>query len=176
MAICANCNSIIVGGKKVGKRRYCNDACVEAGSFRADMDTIPADILEPMVDQAYRQDCPKCHKPGPVDIHKSYMIYSVVIFTRWSTKPQVCCKSCALKSQAGAVLFSSLCGWWGIPFGILGTPFVLIANFVSMIKSGTGKVPSKALRELVSANLVQAQRDLQARDAALGPLSRQISA
>jgi hypothetical protein len=51
----------------------------------------------------------------------------------------------------------TLLGWWGIPFGLLITPFKIIANVVEMLRKDRAE-PSNALRARVRAHLAASAR------------------
>ncbi len=55
-----------------------------------------------------------------------------MVLTSWSSKPKLSCKSCATKRQLGAMAFSSVAGWWGLPWGLVMTPVQIIRNIVEM--------------------------------------------
>ncbi len=167
MGICASCKAIKFGGIKVDGARYCNDACYQNALFRQEMLALPDDILQPMLAQMHAKDCPKCKRHGPVDIHSSFMLYSIIIISRHSATHQLCCKACGVKAQLGAALFSALCGWRSIS-GVLMTPFVILFNLWGIFLGPDGKTPSKQLGQLVARQLVQTNRDLKARPAAFG--------
>jgi hypothetical protein len=97
--------------------------------------------------------CPKCRGMGPVDVHKVHSVWSALLLTRWSTKPQVSCRSCAIKDQMGGALFSLVCGWWGFPWGLVLTPVQITRNIMGMANPPDGKRPSESLRKLVLVRL-----------------------
>ena len=47
--------------------------------------------------QVHQGNCPQCDGPGPVDVHTSYRVYSVVMMTSWSSRPLVACARCGTK-------------------------------------------------------------------------------
>ncbi|MEK7757200.1 MAG: hypothetical protein AAB385_08305 [Planctomycetota bacterium] len=80
-------------------------------------------------------------------MHESHSVYSVIIYTRWQTKQHLLCKRCASKQQTMDLLGSLIAGWWGIPFGIIVTPGILIMNVNSMLKNPGADGPSDALKQ-----------------------------
>ena len=84
------------------------------------------------------------------------------MLTSWSSSPQLCCRSCATKSQIGGVLFSLFLGWWGFPWGLVLTPVQITRNFVGICGGPDPSRPSADLRKLVQvslgARLIEASR------------------
>lgn len=150
MAKCGYCGStILFGGKRSGKRVFCNDECRSSAKMTAAADTLPQAELEREVRRAYRSSCRVCGGPGPVDIHTSYRVWSALVLTRQSSRTQVCCSSCGLKMKLGDLGFSAALGWWGVPWGLLYTPFVIIGNLIGIIGGPRKGQPSDSFREYV---------------------------
>ncbi len=69
MAQCAYCSTtIILGGKKEGDLRFCNDKCVERGFVLIVADQIPPEMLNEAVTEVHQGVCPACGGPGPIDV------------------------------------------------------------------------------------------------------------
>lgn len=116
MPKCAYCNStILFGGKRDGDLRFCNDECLEGGAIIAESLAIPEDTVRQEVWKIHQGPCPLCNGQGPVDVHASHWIWSVLIVSSWNSKPQLSCRRCGIKAQLGSALFSFFLGWWGIP-------------------------------------------------------------
>jgi hypothetical protein len=77
---------------------------------------IPQDEFERRLRELHGGKCPMCNGVGPVDVHRSHVAWSIALVPLWSSMTQVCCRSCGIKLQLGAVAFSALFGLWGIPF------------------------------------------------------------
>jgi hypothetical protein len=90
---------------------------------------------------------------GPIDVHKVHKVWSAIFLTTWNSSQQVCCRSCATKSQLGGVLFSLLLGWWGFPWGLILTPVQITRNIVGMCAGPDPSHPSAELRKLVQVTL-----------------------
>lgn len=112
MASCAYCNTrILFGGKRDGDRRYCNEKCLHQGLLSdAASQLSPADV-QAHIFRVHKGNCPKCDGPGPVDVHTSYRVYSVVMMTSWSSRPLVACARCGTKQKIGDTVFSLFLGW-----------------------------------------------------------------
>jgi hypothetical protein len=104
-----------MGGLSSGTQRFCNKKCLTNGYVLSVAQKVPPDVVDRQVEEIFRGNCPKCRGLGPIDVHKVHQVWSALVVTRWTTTPQVSCRSCATKSQLGGVLFSSVLGWWGFP-------------------------------------------------------------
>ncbi len=104
-----------------------------------------ADYIQNQVLEIHQGPCPRCHKPGPVDIHTAHSIWSVIFMTQWKSQPQLSCRPCGRSEQIKAILLSSLIGWWGFPWGLLITPIQIIKNISGMLDGPKDGEPSKDL-------------------------------
>lgn len=146
MTKCSFCNSsIIMGGVRAGNDRFCNNKCLQnAGVLNATRD-VPAKV--------WQGQCPKCHQNGPIDLHKIHQVWSIFLLTRWTSRTQVSCRSCATKSQLQGTAFSLVCGWWGIPWGLVLTPVQITRNIMGMTSGPDPSRPSEALRRAVLVSI-----------------------
>lgn len=85
----------------------------------------------------------------------SHRITSIVVMTSWSSRQQISCRSCGLKSQAFSGVYCLFLGWWGIPWGILGTPIQILRNIGEMVKPPDPATPSPELQRVVRSVLAQ---------------------
>jgi hypothetical protein len=166
MAKCSYCGStILFGGKHEGTLRFCNATCQEKGVLIRLADQLPVELVEESVRSTHSGNCPKCHGRGPVDVHTSYRIWSALVLTSWSSRPQVCCPSCGWKSKLADSLFCILLGWWGFPWGLVITPIQIGRNLIGLGTSSYPTRPSDQLRNLIrihlAAALVQRQQQAQ---------------
>ncbi len=145
---CANCGcSILFGGIKVGIRKYCSKICSEKDEVGRASDSISEDEIQQFAEELRFCPCPKCDKNEPVEIHKSYSVYSIIIYTSWKEHDNLVCKSCARKQQSIHLMSSALLGWWGLPFGIIVTPIIIIMNGVALLTNPENNSPTKALKK-----------------------------
>ena len=163
MASCGYCGTtIIFGGVRDGDQRFCNNKCLQNAYVLRVAQAVPADVLERQIEETFRGNCPKCRGLGPVDVHRVHRVWSALVLTSWSSSPQLCCRSCATKSQIGGVLFSLFLGWWGFPWGLVLTPVQITRNFVGICGGPDPSRPSADLRKLVQvslgARLIEASR------------------
>ena len=153
MAKCDYCGTTIVfGGIKENGLQFCNKRCLEEGYVLVLSRDVPNDIINDQVRKIHRGPCPKCQGSGPVDVHTSYRIYSAFLYTSWSSIPNVCCRSCGIKSQLGNTLFCLLLGWWGL-WGFFLTPVQIAKNIAGIVKGPDEMKPSDKLEHLVRINI-----------------------
>ena len=156
MAECEACgNRIVFGGVKQGQRTYSSTKCVKEAVWTDALKLVPNAEVEQAVKAIHEGACPKCHGPGPVDVHTSYKVYSILVMTRWSSQPIVACQSCARKQQLKHTLHSLVTGWWGFPFGLIFTPVQIVRNIGGLIgMAGPDPMtPSPALSRIVRLSL-----------------------
>lgn len=163
MESCDNCGKTIVfGGVRESGLIFCKQKCQENSNLLKVSRKIPQDVINEQAREIHRGLCPKCQGYGPVDVHTSYRIYSLLLFSTWKSIPNICCRSCGRKSQIGNGMFSFLCGWWGFPWGILITPLQLMRNIIGVLKSPDETSPSETLVNLVrvsmASNVIRVQR------------------
>ncbi len=154
MAACAYCGTtILFGGIKDDDLRFCNDECFENGYALVIARSVSDNVVKREANKIYNGACPKCQGIGPVDVHVSHRVYSVLLYSSWSSIPNICCRSCGLKSQASNALFSLFCGWWGFPYGLIMTPIQIVRNIFGMARPPEEFAPSEKLENLVRIDL-----------------------
>ena len=101
MTHCYYCKStIFIGGKKQGNLRFCGNSCFLKGQYLLLTAQLPNKVVNDKINAVHQGACPKCNKKGsPIDIHTSYKIWSFIVFSHWKNEPQICCRSCGVKSQ-----------------------------------------------------------------------------
>jgi hypothetical protein len=160
MATCAYCgNTILFGGIRDESLRFCSKKCQQKGYGLHVAEQIPDNVVLQKAGEIHRGLCPECSGNGPVDVHTSYRVYSLLLFTSWSNRPHLCCRSCATKKQIGDALISLLFGWWGFPWGLIMTPVQIVRNLVGLTKSPDPLVPSdqltKMTRLMITSHVLQ---------------------
>ena len=160
MAKCDYCGTMILfGGVTDGDLRFCNQRCHEAGGVLNIVDQLPQDVVAEHIDEIHEGDCPKCGGPGPVDVHTSHTVYSLLVLTTWNSHPQVCCRGCGTKSKLISIITSGLFGWWGFPWGFIVTPIQIGQNAVGLFTAPGSSGPSPELRKLVRLDLARRLKD-----------------
>jgi hypothetical protein len=172
MAKCDGCGTtILFGGVKDGGYRFCNEKCHQKAPAMKLAAALPADDVLAEARKVHAGTCPKCSGAGPVDIHTSHTIFSVVYVTSWNSKPHLCCRACGRKEQAKALALSTFLGWWGFPWGILFTPVQIGKNIAGMTRGPKPEQPSPELEKIVRT--MMAQRQLAAQSAGAAPIPAQ---
>ncbi len=109
--------------------------------------------------QVHQGRCPECGGAGPVDVHTSHQVTSVLVMTSWNSRPKVCCRSCGVKSQLGGLAWSAVLGWWGFPWGPLLTPIQIVRNLLGLIRPPQASEPTAQLRKMVNLELASQLAD-----------------
>lgn len=157
---CPTCGlSVLFGGVKDGDQKYCSKKCYEADEVNRIALQIQQDDVISLTNKIRNGKCPVCQGHGPIDVHKSYFVYSVIIYTRYKTKEHIMCRECARKKQLSDLLLSFLFGWWGIPFGILITP-VQITKTIFALFNNPGQIEptelmTKRIRQILAAKKME---------------------
>jgi hypothetical protein len=132
MTGCAVCGTIIVfGGFKESGYRFCNNTCLLEGRRMID---AAANMSEEQARRLREGPCPLCRRPGAIGIYTYHRVWSLLLFTAWQSESLIGCRRCGAKAQLGAILFCLAFGWWGIPWGFIGTPAQVIRNVVGLIR------------------------------------------
>lgn len=139
-----------------GLSQWCSDECRAADESAFEALTESEKIIIEKTNEVFNRDCPECGGKGPVDFHEYYKIWSLLVVTRYSDHEIFCCSRCAAKTKIGAILFCGVFGWWGIPYGIIGTPVQLVKNLLSLLSSNPNE-PSPEIRDMVRQDFLQAQ-------------------
>jgi hypothetical protein len=153
---CAYCGSRIwFGGVREENLSFCNAECQRRGTYLRFVGRLPGDFVAQHVMAVHRGNCPKCRGPGPIDVHKSHSIWSIVVLTSWKTQPQISCRSCATGAQLKGLVSSLLLGWWGFPWGIILTPVQIAKNIGGMVAGPDPAKPTPGLEKFIKINLAE---------------------
>ena len=180
MPQCDYCGKTILISKiRKDNRDFCSERCKEAGALLAASRKLPDDLIRRKVGEVHQGTCPQCHGSGPVDVHTSHRVFSAFFATSWASRSHICCRTCATRNQLGDAAFCLLFGWWGIPWGILGTPLQVGRNLVDAATGPDPASPSPELEKLVRLDMVTKEvankdgvaKDTAAKDYASQPLS-----
>jgi hypothetical protein len=153
MAKCSYCNKFILGGKKQGSLRFCNDECHQNGFLAPLAARTAPEVVAERIREVHQQRCPVCGGSGPVDICTSHTAWSLIILTSWKDHPRLSCASCGKKSIWRGLALTSLFGWWGLPFGPIVTPLQLINGVRSLNKLPDASGPSETLQQMVKLDV-----------------------
>jgi hypothetical protein len=154
MARCDYCGStILFGGAREGDRRFCNDRCRRSGVLLGISEQLPQELVQQHVREVHQGSCPRCKGKGPVDVHTSHRVWSAVYLTSWSSRPQLCCRSCGIKRELGDAAFSFVLGWWGFPWGLIMTPVQVVRNLRGVFGGPDPSQPSAQLEKFVRMSM-----------------------
>jgi len=154
MAVCHYCSvTVLFGGVTEGGKLFCNDRCRQSAALLALAERAPYKQVQRKIAEFHQGRCPKCGGPGPVDVHYAYRVCSGLFKTDWSNTPHLCCRWCGTKAQLGALGYSLLLGWWGLPWGLILTPLQVVWNLKALFAGPRPLTPSKDLEKLVRVGL-----------------------
>jgi hypothetical protein len=167
MSTCQHCGTFIVfGGKQSNGLRFCSEKCYQAGIVRSAShqlaQQVPEELIQQQVLAVHQGNCPKCGRPGPVDVHLSHRVWSAIHVTSWKSQPHMSCRACGIKAQWGDTLFSLLLGWWGFPFGFVITPLQIGRNIAGMLRGPDPERPSPQLEQMVRQDIAKRAAVIQA--------------
>jgi hypothetical protein len=156
MTKCDYCGSrILISGVNVGGQRFCNDRCASAGQLMRVSQGVAPEVVERQVWEVHQGLCPVCKGRGPVDVHMGHQVWSALVMTSWKSMPRLSCRSCGIKHQASALVFSLVAGWWGFPWGLVMTPVQVGRNLFGMLKGPDPVRPSPQLEKIVRMHIGQ---------------------
>ena len=145
MKRCDTCGAtILFGPVRQGNRIYCKAACRDQDVASLAASHLPADLVVQSVRAIHEGSCPVCGGEGPIDVHVSHHVLSMFVLTSFKSEPKICCHRCGRNAKIKAILLSGLFGWWGVPWGMLGTPVQILRN-LPRNKSSDQEGPSRAL-------------------------------
>ena len=143
VARCPTCNEwIMLGAKRWGDVKFCSDRCLVEARCEAVASRLPAELIEEQVHLVHQAACPVCGGAGPVDLHLSHRVWSIVFLTTSVDDPRVSCRRCAVGVKLRDSLFSGLFGWWGLPMGLLLTPAQIYRNVAGLFTLPAPDSPS----------------------------------
>lgn len=156
MAKCNHCNKMILfGGVSDHEYRYCNKKCAELGQIQRVTAAVPAELLQRYVSEVHQGVCPQCGGPGPIDVHTSHSVRSILVITSTRVHEQVSCRRCGNKAKLTAAISSGVFGWWAFPWGFLMTPIQIMRNVKGMLTHCDSSWPSQQLAHLVKLDLAK---------------------
>jgi hypothetical protein len=157
MAVCDYCNKkFSLFGMYEDGYSFCSATCRDRTRLLLKgLDRLPPQEIESYIERSRAGPCPACGGSGPIDLHQSYRVYSVIVLTSWSTRNHFVCRACARKEQLKSLGFSALFGWWGFPFGFVLTPVQIVRNIVALAGGTDPGHASQRLRNLLVLNLAR---------------------
>jgi hypothetical protein len=83
---------------------------------------------DPRLERLYAERCTVCNSAEARLVAPMWVISAVFVTVRRPGAPDVLCPTHARLKAIPATVVSALLGWWGIPWGLLWTPGVLVQN------------------------------------------------
>jgi hypothetical protein len=127
------------------------------------LNDVPAAEVEVFIENFRKGFCPSCNKFCELDIHRSFRVHSILVYTKWSTQSELSCRECARKRQRSDLQYCIAMGWWGLPFGPVITFVQIIRNVVALRR---GDTPSsdicRAARLALAEHVARARNAVQA--------------
>ena len=154
---CAFCSNKLNGKiVQAGLKQFCNETCWQSARQKEAAETLGEEQIMQHACAIQNSPCPVCGRNGSiVEYRKAHYIYSLAIFTNWSSKGRLSCHHCSIGKNIEALLICAVAGWWGIPWGIFMTPVQIVCNLIELFKKGRIGQPSPELLEIAQLYLGQ---------------------
>ncbi len=99
--------------------------------------------------------CPLCgNKTAKLNGTIMHTAKSFIIFSFFRKEPIIGCPDCLDKKNQESIASTALLGWWGIPWGILKTPFYIYNN-IKAKKHNRISEPNETLLSFTMENIGQ---------------------
>lgn len=135
-------------------QRFCSKSCLRNARLLEISEDIPTEAIFQHACSIKQGPCPVCHQTSSkTEARRYYRVWSAGIITQWTKRTHVCCHSCGRKTNLGSLVFCTLFGWWGIPWGLIITPAQIIANIAEMFKAQSDPTPSDELLQAARLDL-----------------------
>lgn len=135
-------------------QRFCSQACLGNARLLELAEDIPKEEIHGHALRIKNSPCPVCQKSGSkTEVRRFYRVWSLILLTRWTRHKRICCHSCARKTNLGSLVFCTLFGWWGLPWGLIMTPVQIVSNITEMFKTLAEPAPSEALLQAAKLDL-----------------------
>jgi hypothetical protein len=130
-----NLNPNILEGAKAQNRQYTLDEITE-------------------ISQKIRSlPCPMCgNKTAKLNGTVMHTVKSFIVFSTFRKEPIIACPDCLDKKNQESITSTAILGWWGIPWGLLKTPFYIYNN-VKAKKQNRISVPNETLLGFTIQNI-----------------------
>lgn len=133
-------------------QRFCSESCLRNARLLEISEDIPKEAIFQYACSIKEGPCPSCQQySSKTEVRPYYRVWSIGIFTHWTTGTHICCRSCGRKTNFLSLIFCTAFGWWGMPWGLIITPAQIIANIAEMLRSRGDSAPSEEL--LLAARL-----------------------
>jgi hypothetical protein len=137
-----------------GGQRFCSKNCLRNARLMEVSEDISEETIFQHACRIKESPCPLCQQlSSKTEVRRYYRVWSIGILTSWVKRTHICCLSCARKTNFGSLIFCTLFGWWGIPWGLIITPAQIFANISEMFKSRSESPPSEELIQAARLDL-----------------------
>src|SRR5262245_8222316 len=154
MAKCAACQTtILFGGTGARDLGFCSGGCLQRGTTLSYLSRVPESVVQQQIWAVHQGSCPRCRGRGPVDVRKSYRVWSALVVTQWMTRLNLCCQPCGTSARLKDSVFCLFLGWWGFPWGLIMTPVQIFRNVSNMFSTADPSRPSAELTRFVALQL-----------------------
>ncbi|SFK97047.1 hypothetical protein SAMN04487938_2714 [Lysobacter sp. cf310] len=137
-----------------GGQTFCGPACREHMRIMEAAADYDDDAVHRHAQTLQHGPCPHCQRQGsPIEVRRSYHVWSALFITRWGTTSKVRCRACGIRANLLDAGYSATLGWWGFPFGLLMTPVQILRNLGEMVMRDRARPPSPELLEFARADL-----------------------
>ena len=93
--------------------------------------------------------CPYCKEQFIDTVCTPWFVRGFVLIVRCGRKTLIGCRRCVSEKVMENFFSCLLLGWWGIPHGVLFTPFVLIQNLlIALFPGGEAKQRKRMIQTL----------------------------
>jgi hypothetical protein len=135
-------------------QRFCSKSCLRNARLLEVAEDISAEEIQGHAWRIKNSPCPECQQSSSkTEVPKYYRVWSAIVLTEWTKRTHICCHSCARKTNFGSLVFCSLFGWWGVPWGVIITPAQIVANISEMLSPKADPAPSEELLQAAKLQL-----------------------
>ena len=153
-AKCGHCKSRVMMGLTYLDQTFCSEGCVSKYQKALVSKLVPDEVFEQYVQDVFTGPCPECGVPSQNDIYRATTVTGAVVFMTVNTQCRLSCRPCGRRHRLDAALHCLAFGWWAPKAAILNC-FILPANLLGAIFIGTATEPSKALRKVARAKMIE---------------------
>lgn len=157
-----------------GEQTFCSIGCRDHMRIMEAAADFDDDAIHRHAQALQHGPCPQCRRQGsPVEVRRSYHVWSALFITRWGTTSKPGCRACGIRANLLDAGYSAALGWWGFPFGLLMTPVQILRNLGEALMRDRARPPSPELLDLARADL--GLKALRRQRLALGTESREAT-
>jgi hypothetical protein len=135
-------------------QRFCSKACLRNARLLEVSEDISNEDIHAHAFRIKNGACPECQQSeSKTEVRRYYRVWSAIVLTQWTNRTHICCHSCGRKTNFGSLVFCTLFGWWGLPWGLIMTPAQILANITEMFRPKANPTPSDELLQAARIDL-----------------------